>query len=412
MKLKLSVIGFILNLILSFKVYALTGTEEILNLVENKNEEISGLQKQIESKQALEKTSISGYLPTLSATGSWKKNSLNTLSDSENGYSGYLEGRWNLFRGFKDRTMSRSYEVEVQILKNELEIKKRKVKLEVLKILSEMIELHQLKVLVREENSTNEIQKKMAQKKVKAGLTSQVDILEFELRESEISLEEKEINLRHEEAHQNFFKLTGQSLEDNDIEKISFSPISFFSISKSKSPIDQNPEFKKANLALLKSDLDIDEVRSDFYPSLDLIYDFGHITPTESDAFKFNETKYGVQLTIPLFSGLDTSYKIKSISLLAQASQKNRNQVLNNINADYEKLMSQLNEYSLVYKINSKKILNNKKYYSLTLDEYRRGIKNSPDLIGATERLFTTQKKHIEIQRQLETIKAQIDFNF
>ena len=49
------------------------------------------------------------------------------------------------------------------------------------------------------------------------------------------------------------------------------------------------------------------------------------------------------------------------------------------------------------------------KYYDLTLAEYKRGVKNSPDIVGATERYFDSKKKKIEIQKELELVQLQLN---
>ena len=52
---------------------------------------------------------------------------------------------------------------------------------------------------------------------------------------------------------------------------------------------------------------------------------------------------------------------------------------------------------------------NAQKYFELTLAEYRRGTKNSPDLVGATDRLFSTKKKTFELIKDLEILKTKLE---
>ena len=59
--------------------------------------------------------------------------------------------------------------------------------------------------------------------------------------------------------------------------------------------------------------------------------------------------------------------------------------------------------------INDKKLVNSQKYFDLTLGEYKRGIKNSPDLVGATDRLFLAKKKKYELLKELEALKVKIE---
>ena len=401
--------GLILGLFLSVRVYALIGADGIFKTVEASNQEVLALQKNSDSKQALNKASISGFLPTLSAVGGWQKNTVDDPRDSEKGYNGYLEGRLNIFRGFKDQSLSERKEIELKIANIELEMKKREIRLEVTRILGDMISLHKLQNIIQEELSVNKTQKQMAQKKVSAGLTSSIDNLEFELRESEILLEQKQIDQEHNENHQKFFKIAGTVFQDADLAKVDFSSESTFLNLKSQMNLDQNLDYQKANLYQSQAELEKSEIRSDFLPTLDFTYAVGRMTPTEEDSLKFNESKYGVQLTIPLFSGFETYYRTKSVSFLSQSLENTKNHIRNTVTTDYEILITKMKELMYAFQINEKKVSNTEKYYNLTLAEYKRGIKNSPDLVSATDRYFSAKKKKLEILRLLEILKSKIE---
>lgn len=48
------------------------------------------------------------------------------------------------------------------------------------------------------------------------------------------------------------------------------------------------------------------------------------------------------------------------------------------------------------------------RYYKLTQSEYARGVKNSPDVLGASEKLFESRLKRIEIIREFQVAKAHV----
>jgi hypothetical protein len=43
------------------------------------------------------------------------------------------------------------------------------------------------------------------------------------------------------------------------------------------------------------------------------------------------------------------------------------------------------------------------------VNEYKRGVKNSPDLVGATERWFSSQKRKYELLKELELAKIKLE---
>lgn len=50
-----------------------------------------------------------------------------------------------------------------------------------------------------------------------------------------------------------------------------------------------------------------------------------------------------------------------------------------------------------------------KKYYQITQQEYSRGAKNSPDVLGASEKLFELELKRLEIIRDFQTSRAHFE---
>jgi outer membrane protein len=48
------------------------------------------------------------------------------------------------------------------------------------------------------------------------------------------------------------------------------------------------------------------------------------------------------------------------------------------------------------------------RYYKLTQSEYARGVKNSPDVLGASEKLFDSRLKRIELIREFQVAKAHL----
>ncbi len=403
---------FFLTFVLFFSnsLFALVGLDQFSQNLYQKNLDIVALEKNVESKESRTSASNSAYYPTLNAVGGYGQNKADDLLQMQKGYTGYLEGRMNLFRGFKDQTVSRQNKIDFEISKLELESKKRELRLELTEAASDMVLLHKLQIISDEEYKTTETQKQMAAKKVAAGLTGSVDNLEFELRESEIQIEQRQMNQKHQEAHQKFVKLYGIDFDDSNFEKLEFSTIEQLTKPISDLKIDDlTLEYKKNNLIKIKSELEKSEIKADFLPSLDLSYSFGRLTPSEDSPFKFNESKYAVQLTIPLFSGFDTFYKTKAASLNIQSAEKMKIQKIQELNSKYHILKNKMSELSLLYSINEKKIINTKKYFDLTLAEYKRGVKNSPDLVSATDRLFSTKKKKFELLKDLEITRVQIE---
>ncbi len=400
---------FIFLLLSALNVSAITGIENLETQLGQKNPELQALKHQVEAKEKLFSSARSGFYPTLNAVGGWAQNKTDELAATQKGYVGYLEGRFNLFNGFKDRSALHQKEIDLKLSKIELESKQRELRLSLTEVASDMILLHQLQDILDEEFNTSKLQSKMAEKKVAAGLTGSVDNLEFNLRESEIQIEKNRIDQLHNEAHQKLIQLYGEDLAEVEFAKLSFSAIDELVIQTKKLKLEDNLEYQKSDLNLTRAQNEKTEVKADFSPKLDFLFNVGRLTPSENNPLPYNESKYALILTVPLFSGFDTYYKTKSASLQITTSEKLKTQKANDVQSAYANLKTKAAELHLLYKINESKLVNSKKYFDLTLGEYKRGIKNSPDLVSATERLFGAKKKKFEILKELELLKIKID---
>ncbi len=389
--------------------FALEGLGNLEKNILQKNQEYLSLQSQIESKSALSQSNHSAYYPSLYAVGGLAQVKTDEVGATEKGTVGYLEGKFNLFKGFRDQSSGNQKEIDYKIAQLDLEIKKRDLRLQLTSIASEVIYLHKLQEILSEEEKTSETQKKMAAKKVSAGLTGSVDNLEFELRQSELEIEKSQIDQKHQEAHQKLVSFYGEEVLDADLEKLQFSSpaelVKFSNLRKAENSL----EFQKADLLKSRAEYEKNEIRADYLPSVDFTFSAGKLTPSEDSPAKFNESKYALLITIPLFSGFDTFYKTKAANLQVSAAERLKSQKQNNFMSDMGLLKSRLSQLGFLFEINEKKLVNSQKYFDMTLSEYRRGIKNSPDLVSATERFYAAKKKKFEIMKDLEISKIEIE---
>jgi outer membrane protein len=400
---------FIAILFVTPHLFALSGADDLVKNMFQKNQQIQAFEENIGAQKSLTESAASGYYPTLNAVGGWQQNKTDEMATTEEGAVGYLEGSWNLFRGFKDLSVSHQKKVQFKTAQLDLQFEKKNLELQFIEAASDMILLHQFQTILDEEYKLTQTQKQMAAKKAAAGLTGSVDNLEFELRENEIQIEKKQIYQKHIEAHQTFLKLFGEDISDADIEKINFSPIEKLTQVPQSFKIENSIEYQRAQLALESRQYERQEIKSEYLPSLDLTYSLGRITPTENRTSDFNESKYALQLTIPLFSGFDTYYKSKSSFQAEAAAEKSKNQTRYNVESEYNTLKNKILEFGFLYQMNQKKMVNTQKYFDLTFAEYKRGVKNSPDLVNATERLFAEKKRKFEILKELEVLKFRIE---
>ena len=372
-----------------------------------KNAELGSFRDEKEAAEAHRSRSHSTFYPSLDAVAGWEDRQ--EYVEPAKGYVGFLRGRLNLFNGFKDQAFVQKASSEVQTREAGLEIKKRELKLALREAVSEMLYLHGLQEILNEELEVSRTQKKMASKKVAAGLTSSVDNIEFDLRTDELEIQKRRIDQAHVEVHQKLFKIFGEDISDQDLAKIEFRNINDFKNILQSSKNNLHPIRAKAQAEYDISEAEKAIIRSDFLPKLEFEYAFGRLTPSEAADRKFDESRIGMFVTIPLFSGFDTHYRLKAATLVLAARKKEKEMVHLNMNAEFEILKEKMKEAVYLLEMNVRKRSSAKKYFDMTLGEYRRGIKNSPDLVGATERFFDSEKQKFELQKDLEVIATKIE---
>lgn len=398
----------LLSLFFGFNAFGMEGLTNLEQQLLEKNQTLESLKNEIIAKENSRTSSWSHFYPTINAVGGWQEDHLGTPDNSEKGYLGYIDGRLNLFNGFKNTSASEQRSIEVQLAKIEYIEKQRELKQQLIEVAGEMIYLHKLQHILVDEGKITKDQKAWAAKKVAAGLTSSVDNLEFSLREEEILIQQRQIDQLHSEAHQKLVQMFGSDIADAELDKIDFTSIENLKPS-AQFTSDRNLEIQKAKLQEELAQQDKNVTRAEFLPTVDFIYSFGRITPTEESPIHFNERKYGIQVVIPLFSGLNTFYKNRSASSSIAARKANFSQSQLNATSTFNTLAEKIEELHDLYAINERKSETAKKYFEMTVSEYKRGIKNSPDLVGATERWFSTQKRKYEILKDLELTKVKLE---
>jgi outer membrane protein TolC len=394
-------------LLLSFSIASKAQTRtDLESRLISSNQELQSLEQEILAQDSLRKSSYSTFLPSLNVIGGLAK--VKTDKDDDKGQLGYLQGSANLFSGFKDRANFDIQAQKLELARLKYEIRVRSAKEELTEILTSMVGIHQLEKILDEEFEITQTQKQMAARKVSAGLTSQVDNYEFDLRQSEIEIQRRNIVREHDAIHQKLNALFGQEILDKELDNIKFATTGTISKDINLSSFENHPLVRKAKFEEQIADFEKTSATAEYLPRIDLNYSFGRLTPAE-DNIKYNESEIALLITIPLFSGLDTYHKRKAAVGSLAAKEHEKYQVVLNIKSQFEQLKSRTKELVELYQIIDKKIIISEKYYNLTLAEYKRGIKNSPDLVGATERYFDTKKKKIEIQKELELVQVQLN---
>ena len=376
------------------------------------NVEIGSTKSKLESLKIENKINKSLFLPELNLIGGLGSEKLQENSyETETGPFLFLESKLNIYRGGRDSSLNKKNNLEIFSMNIELEIKKRELNISSFKILSAINLIKTEKKLIDAELSSNKIQQSMARKKLNAGLTSSIDLIDFDIKNDYLINELDILDLKIETLKKEFAILYGNEISNIEMETM------FANISKSLNDttivnFENSPSFKLSQKQIDLITINQESVKSEYLPSIDLEAKWGHISPQERFTNSPREHQIALNVTFPLFTGYTTDYKFKQSVI--ESTQKKRE--LKQIEVE-AKLLQELETKKI--ELSKKLILSlnhslsqSVKYKDLTIGEYRRGIKNSSDIISASDKKLELERKILETQNELKISQITLNESF
>lgn len=364
------------------------------------NLEVNSFTSKLDSLNLEKKVNKSLFLPELSInTGLGSEKLIDKSADTEKGPYLFLDGKINLYRGGRDSNTQTKTRTQIEIAKLEREIKKRNLSIESFKIVSEIDHITKDNQLINDVLKSNKTEQAMARKKVDAGLTTSVDLLDFELKNENLSNELEKNDLRLDELKRDLINLYGGNIALDDLLK-NFSIISQ-NESNPKASNDDSPNILLTKKQIELSELDKKSIKAEYLPSVDLDAKWGQITPQEQFFYSNREHQIALNINIPLFSGFSTEGKFQQA--IIESTQRKRELRQNEIDLNSKREI-ELKKIELLKRIlasNERLLIKSQKYHELTIGEYKRGIKNSPDVISASDKKLEIERKILETRNEL-----------
>lgn len=369
----------------------------------------------METKNAELKASIlekdsnkSSFYPELNIVTGLGSEYTKDKSETEKGGILYLDSKINLYNGSKDKNSLNISDSKIAKTKIERTLEQRKVQINAYKIIQEIEALTEENKLIDTEKENNKKQSNWAKKKADAGLTTNADLLDFQIKETNLNNELSINKLKISENETELLNLFGNGLSLNEIINNIKSTENELNL-KDNTPTTLNEMLLLEDLRI--SNYELQKSKSGFLPKLDLEAKAGNITPTSKILSDKSEHQIALTLTIPLFSGFSTQTEVqKSVNEKAIKEKSLRN-YQNNISSiiELEKRKIDLNKNLL--KNQEDILLKAIKFYEQTINEYKRGIKNSSDLISSSDRVLELKIKTQETKKEIKTLTYNLNLN-
>lgn len=253
-----------------------------------------------------------------------------------------------------------------------------------------------------------------AERRIRSGVATQSDRFEFEMKAVDLNRELAEVRVNFEAQKREFSILIG--VDQN-------STLNFPKAMVHTHDLDANLDIgvkpydfllKEGEVEAQKGELLAKSQRRVWIPKLDAyaayntynerIASAGVGTPEDMR----DEVVVGLKVSLSLPNGFESNRQASALDKEAQASKAlvgyNRNLIENQLQSEIVKLKllhDQVHDAE-------ENIDRAEKYYKFTQSDYSRGVKNSPDVLGASEKLFETRTRRIQIIREFQTAKAKV----
>ncbi len=365
-----------------------------------KNPEILEAEKFYEQAQAKQSQAKSPFYPEFGLEGGLEtyRASNESLSNS----FGYAFGRYNLYRGGRDRYGLLARTKEEAFASFELVKTKTRIQREVTAQYYTLLYLQEAIQVKEEALKLNASQVQMAVKRARSGITSQADVLEFELRDATLRSDISLLTQERDQAMREIKRLLNRS-DDSKIvvqgelahEHLNRNVPGLLEFALKERP-DLRANEKDQEIASLAYSATLGE----WLPRIDAQVNYGALDRRERVLDQTPTWDAMVKISIPLFSGFDSYYgrraQAREVAKLDARGSKIRQQVKTQV----ESAFARVKAVEARVDLEEKNIERAKQYYNITLSEYKRGVKNSPDLAGAAERLFDSRLRILEFRKE------------
>ncbi|MCB1134816.1 MAG: TolC family protein [Chlamydiia bacterium] len=337
------------------------------------------------------------FQPQLYYQGGTTREDLNRRSDSYQ--YGYVGADWNLYRGGADHAELRRLRALSAISCLDVEDERRSIAREVAHYYYEILYCTRALELFGSELSANVDYHASADRKWQAGLTSEVDQLEFDLREAELRGQRKRIQGDLVNAQQQLYTLIACPDFEADMElKGDFCRVRSFDLCKLyQCAISQRIEKSRVCYEQRALYQDVVQQRARQLPSIDLHTTYG--TEPDLQDERSQGWKCHIEVTVPLWDGMTAYNKTRAAKTRARAQEYADCQLDHNIHRELTASLSRLDLLADCLQLEEGRLRKLEDYWTKTEDAYSRGVMNSPDLAGAAERLLESRLHILQLKR-------------
>lgn len=384
--------------------------DNIKTLLESRSTRLEAQRLDVDASKIREGSLTRSFFPKLEVQASQETFKKGTLSQKTQPSYG-VEASVNLYNGGKDQiesdirglnTQKKSFQY-MRVTSEEL--------LTARVLLSEILYTQEKIALLDSVIKINSQNSESALKRIRSGVATESDKMEFEIKavnlkqDLEISktqfktqLDELKVLLNIDSTHQ--IRLPTELAHEHD-----------FEVKMTHSHADHDLLAKEAEIQADMSSLVSKSAKRTWWPKLDAVaglHQYNEREEDSPDAEQRNESYIGLRVSLSLPDGFESNKEAEAQAKesaayrkLAEFQRKQAHSHVENEVMELKLLHNQVHDAE-------ENIIRAEKYYKLTQSEYARGVKNSPDMLSAAEKIFEVKNKRLEILRDFNLKQAHV----
>lgn len=370
--------------------------------------ELSALRHAVDEASARKELGGTAYHPKVGVAAGAESRSNNATQ--ERGSLGYLYGSLNLFNGFADSRRLDLAANELERASLSVRRHERLLELEVERRFSEYLFAKAALALNSAAVVKNDAQAEAAKRRRAAGLGSDADTLEFELRGA--SLKAKSLQLAQQEYDAEVE--LGRLLKLEDGRKIN--PVGTLEHGHIKGSLSEfltaarlsNADIAEARFGVSAASISQNVWKSRWLPRVDFEARTGKLPMDERPAGETRVTTLALVATMDLYAGNESSWIRREGVARSMKEQRAFDAISQGVEAGVKRSFQRLKTLEASIDIEKANEGRAARYFDAVMREYRVGVKNSADLRVASE--VSTDVSARLLQYTLDSIVERLEF--